>query len=399
MTVRAKLPDGVYEFTIVTPPAGNGPRVRISGTTYEIVSVDPADATATPVRFNHPTEGTLAWAGGKIPILYIHKMGSTFQPTDAFTWEEADLSGYGVPPNHVAEIRIEYPGVYADGDLEGIAGARQTGSALSRLVSIQPYLSGRNTVTFCVNVDADCKIEIYSNYLTGLTTVPKSQFRVLGYYENATYTETIITLDTTADAWDTDTLFASHGIPKGSVIEVVMGCVSNDYNRVIGLRQTGAAGRSYNMARGSYGSGGRWVRVFETTSVANGEVDTYVSTDSSYNTHRCMGYWDLTVGYTLVGTTYAPANPSAWENKNIGLAYRKIANVVMYNTLTTGTRTVGVRADGSALDRFHGVERARSTYISMWTACVEVVGAGIVEIYSSNITEAQLIVDGYLGSV
>jgi hypothetical protein len=156
---RVRVSGKTYALSTVTPPAGNGLRFREGGVTYEIEAIAVADPSASPVRFDHPTLGTLALVGSPLPLNYTELLSATFTVTDAETWEEKDLSGYGVPGGCVVEIRIEYPGVYSDGDLEAYAGVRQVGSALSRWISIQPYYSGLNTVTMLVTVDANRNIQ------------------------------------------------------------------------------------------------------------------------------------------------------------------------------------------------------------------------------------------------
>jgi len=403
MTLRVKLPDGKYNIDLDTPPSGNGPRIRIDGTTYEILSVDPSDPDATNVRFYHPTEGTLAWKGGRVPLTYTHLVGSNHSPSDGFTWEDWDLTTYGVPGNCVAEILAYHPRNDAGAALEGKPGVREKGSALNRRAILFPYQSTAQTVVFRVNVDEDGVIEVYDNYLVS-PPIPHCVFRVIGYFEGASYTETYIKLNSDDGNWDEDNLFTDHSIPKGSVIDVLMGAGTEDYGpQEIGIRSKGAAGRTYLMKDVWYDYGFNTVSVFETTNASNGKIETYCE-DASEATFYCMGYWEAVVEYTVVHEILVPSGASSWVDYDLdthSVPEGAVGVFVLFNREHETSNICGVRDDGSSLTRYVGIDWGEYVnpdyYATCVTMCNMTMGADSrVELYTTDTTYAYMYIDGYL---
>lgn len=333
---------------------------------------------------------------------YTELWSSQFSPSSAATWETKDLSGYSIPANCVAEILIEYPGDDDSNELDGRGGVRNTSSGQSRYYQIQPYESIDNAITLLVNVDSSQEIEIYSQYLTGLANVPYCNFRVVGYFTGASYTEKDIELQDT-DGWQTDDLFTDHSIPKGSVIDVLMGVWQDNADLEIGLREHGETGRTYLLDDGPYGQGVKWVRVFETTDATDGKVDTY-SEDSSETFHYCVGYWDSNVKHTVEDQILVPSSASSWVDMDLdtwSVPTNSIGNLISRNRDQNNAEQLGVRRDGSSLSRVRSVEEGdydgTDYYFSGYSMCVLITGSSsTIELYSSDTVYGRFSLDGYL---
>ncbi len=81
------------------------------------------------------------------------------QASAASTWEQTDLTMFGVPAGSVAQFVITN-----DGDLtEQYMGVRKTGSAQARMIDLQEAeAGGSDTAAMHVNVDGSSQIEWYS---------------------------------------------------------------------------------------------------------------------------------------------------------------------------------------------------------------------------------------------
>ena len=94
------------------------------------------------------------------PGTYTETGGVSGQVSVASTWEQADLSGFGVPPGSIAQFVITN-----DSDTsENYMGLRQTGSSLvNRMLDLQEAESGgTDTASMQVNVDGSSQVEWYS---------------------------------------------------------------------------------------------------------------------------------------------------------------------------------------------------------------------------------------------
>jgi len=332
-------------------------------------------------------------------LKYHELWSSDFDPDSGSAWEEVDLTSRNVPNNCVAEILIDYDG--DSEDYEASAGVRELGSSLERRYRIQPQYSADNMLTMLVNVDSDGKIEIYDNH--DIAHVSTCKFKVIGYFTGATYTETHIILDTdsTPPGWKTDDLYTDHSIPKGSVIEVLMGVDDNDSHLQVGLREYGQTGRQYYLNDGSYPLGARWIRVFETTDSTDGKIDTYV--EGGDGRLRCIGYWDQTVSHVVKKQELSASSPASWEDKNLNgysVPTDSIGNFVCINKDTNDVEIGGAREDGSSWSRIKQIDIATldtNTYVGAYSLCARILGASsTVEIYSGDTSDCTIILDGYL---
>ena len=336
-------------------------------------------------------------------IRYHDLMGAQHSPASAFTWEEWDLTSRGVPGNVVVEILVQYPGVFGDGDLEAKPGVREVGSALNRTIVLSSRGAADQMATFRVNVDADGVIEIYDNFLLGM--VPHCTFKPIGYFTGyGSYTETFINLNVGDGVWEATTLFDTYGIPKESICDVFVGCKGDDGVQEVGIRNPMELGFKYALNDVLYDYGNNSVYIFCATDNTDGNIEVYAN-DDSQGIAYCMGYWDLSVGYTTVNTSIVPGGAAAWWDCNLagdGVPDRSIAVMVGFNRENGVVNNCGVREDGSALARRFNVDHGEMTIGPFYWAtcvsmCIEALGANaVVELYTSDVTWAWFYCDGYL---
>ncbi len=337
-------------------------------------------------------------------IRYYELMSSYFSPSSGFTWEEFDLTSRGVPANCVAEIGIEHPKAEGGSALEQRAGVREVGSGLSRRIVLSPYAGARQRATMRVNVDGDSKIEIYGSYLT-IPSNPHPYFQVLGYYTGGTYTETNIELDFTDNTWHTNDLYTSDSVPKGSVVDVIIGPGREGGVQEVGLREFGESGRTYLMKDTWYDYGENTVSIYETTDASDGKIQTYCE-DATYmaESNIVAGYWDSSIEYTVMDQILVPSSAASWVDHDLD-TYSVPTNVpgvfIQFNREDDTVNTIGVREDGSSLTRYTNVDYGEYVnpdyYATCGTMTCQVTGADSrVELYTTDTTYGYLILDGYL---
>jgi len=337
-------------------------------------------------------------------IRYYELASANHSPSVGATWEDWDLTASGVPGNCVAEILAIYPRIDAGSALEAYPGVRENGSALTRTTVLSSYMSVAQMAVFRVNVDIDGVIEIYDNYLL-FPVIPHCVFRVIGYFTGATYTETVITLNDGDGAWTEDDLFTDHSIPKGSVIDVMMGVGDEFGVQEIGLRSQGAVGRTYLMKDVWYVYGYNTVSVFETTNTVNGKIETYCD-DDAYVTFKCFGYWDQSVEYTVVHDILVPSGAASWVDYDLdthSVPTKTVAVIVLFNREDDTANICGVREDGSSLTRYVAIDWGEYVdpdyFATCMTMCVEVLGVDSrIELYTTDTTYAWMYIDGYLNT-
>lgn len=107
------------------------------------------------------------------PGVFIEKIESLTGPISPSTWEDEDLSGFGVPNNSVAEIALKNDENTDDNTL----GARQDGSSLSRIAAQGASDgTGADSVNFHVPLSGTQIIELNT------TDVANTSFDLLGYW-------------------------------------------------------------------------------------------------------------------------------------------------------------------------------------------------------------------------
>lgn len=336
-------------------------------------------------------------------IRYYALSGANHSPSAGFTWEDWDLTLSGVPGNCVAEIRVTYPRADASSALEARPGVREKGSSLSRRTTLSPYFGTAQQCVFRVNTDSDAVVQIYDNYLV-TPSVPHCVFNVIGYYIGATYTETFIDLDFTDTTWDTNDLY-TEGVPKNSVVDIMLGPGREGGVQTVGLREYGETGRTYLMKDTWYDYGQNTVSIYETTDETNGYIQTYC-TDATYmsESNRVFGYWDQTVGHTVVSQVIVPSGAASWVDHDLD-TYSVPTNVagvfILYNREDDTVNTIGVRKDGSSLTRYVNMDKGEYVdpdyYATCGTMTCQITGTDSrVEVYTTDTTYGYLILDGYL---
>ena len=109
------------------------------------------------------------------------------------------------------------------------------------------------------------------------------------------------------------------------------------------------------------------------------------------------------VSYTEIFDSFVPAN-TGWQDYDIftnnGIPKGAIVEILMTNGTTNAGRDIGVRTDGSALDRYITIHESEDDGENGYNALVKVdASTGLIEIYCSATTGVTFYILGYFEGV
>ena len=323
-------------------------------------------------------------------------------PTAAGSWEVVDLSGapFGVPAHAVLEIAISN----ADADNEHWGGVRAVGSAFERRFQLHEAESGgTDAIVVHVQADALSRIETYAD------DIGQIQFTLLGYWVGGIYVETFDTFQAGASGTWQDHGLSSYGVAAGRVAEVVI--ANSDGSN---WHQAGPADRRVLAEpKSGFASGGvgrhRFRHVVRYGRERRGrDGGTVCGIRCSYRLHpgratgvrHRRGTWesDIAIPDPMVSGTWQDADLSA-----LGLPVRSVLQVALANedpgeVADPGPHWMGVREDGSSLDRTLHLHEAEGGGTDVVTYQVNAGDSATIELFHDEVTEnLQFRRGGFLG--
>lgn len=179
------------------------------------------------------------------------------------------------------------------------------------------------------------------------------------------------------------------------VAEIIMSNATTGTENTMGVRANGSSLSRYVTLHEAEGGGQTHARMFVQTD-ASGIIECYHSDVSDADYFYVVGYWE-NVGFTETATAAYPGTSSVWEDSII-LTASRVYHFILNNYEADVANTLGVRANGSSLERkilVHEPEAGGSNLLDMF---VKTDTSGVVDIYSSDLNNAQFIVSGYFGT-
>jgi len=278
-------------------------------------------------------------------IHYIETYTDKFLANDSDTWEEHDLTTYGIPVSTdslpiVAEIVAINKSTSAANEQD--VGIRSVGSNLDRKFLLDAAEGGgKDYLNMLVQVNSAGKIEIYGGSTSYI------EFQVIGYWKGATYIEAASGFTTVGDAsWNNYELGSQF---EDKVVDVV---VSNNATvcQSGGIRQVGSSlDRHHSIGKQE---GGLGFATMETVASGNtGTIQVY-SESASDVSFTLMGYWSTPPGdYNEMFSDITATESSSWHQKDFGISQSSIVEVALENWDAGTENKMGVREIGSSYDR------------------------------------------------
>ena len=202
--------------------------------------------------------------------------------------------------------------------------------------------------------------------------------------------------------WIVYPIHANHGIPKGAVVELIA-YNSNPFEELeVGLRNAGSSLERILDLHEAEGGGYVTAR-FLVTVDASGNIEYYRNADNNYGI-RINGYWTgIEFVETWIELSVLKAEQGIWTNKNLyisdSIPKEAVCHALLTNAATGNEEIVGVRTDGSSLERKIAIHEAEGGGINPLSMFVKTsVVDGIIEVYMEDKDTDRVIIGGYFGS-
>ena len=303
-----------------------------------------------------------------------------------------DISSSGAPANSVALIWV----MNGESSPKNM-GVRSTSSAAARYFDVYSSGAGIGGYSMHVNVDGSQQIDYYAE---GVSTSEK--FAVIGYWEDATYTEDYSTIGTTNNSWVTET---ASNLVANSVAEVIM-CSNGHNQNFVGAGSAAGTPDFYEDCDDTGASGNlptnfpceldgskqfKWRHERKSTEGGDSRIVGGLETGRTWTE------------YGSAGTYFTPsASSGAWYSETLVPTIPEGAIAVITGSNAAGSRKpiMGVRKVGSALEKkqiINEPERA-SKVAKTSTHYVEVDSSNNIEIYGgwSGLTSTTTNIRYYL---
>lgn len=242
---------------------------------------------------------------------------------------------------------------------------------------------GVTTARFLVNVDSNHEVVLRNVY-------GQTGFYIVGYWTGIDFTETWIDLNVVkADesTWVDRDVFTSSSIPKGSVClaSLVNRAAGYEYN--IGVRTDGSSLTRYVSIHEAEGGGVNAVSMFVKSSVADGIIEIWCEDEATDCSVIIQGYFGSDMDFTELMTIDAVVGVAVWADWDLTALLDqdgRVCDFLGLNTNTEGEFLIGVRKNGSGLNRViveHEAEGGGNTGFGM---NAESDTDGIVELWDPS---------------
>ena len=220
------------------------------------------------------------WLDGKYVDIF-----DSFTASSSGTWEDQDLTSFGVPSGSVVEI----VGANSDTSNDRELGIREKGSLLERRLNVRSAIvGGSSNVTFRVNSDANDNNTI-QKYVSNISN---TTFYLFGYWSvpPGKFIETIddIGVPSVDNTWENKDL-SSFGLNEFSVADIKLSNEESTAFNIMGVREDGSSINRIVALGASDGAGS----IFEGYhSSLSGTQVVEIKTDDRLNTSfTLLGYW------------------------------------------------------------------------------------------------------------
>ena len=321
----------------------------------------------------------------KEAIECYYEADSTWTADTADAWETKDLSvsPFNVPANAVVEIAIEQDASANDRD----GGVRAVGSSLQRrLLLHKTEAGGVNALVMHVQTNSSSQIQHYGD------TLSQPTFHLLGYWTCGTYVERFDTFTAGASGSWQDKNLCAYDVGPGHVAEIVMTNDDTVDEAEAGVRTKGSGlQRRLNIRKGeAITTGVETVTMFvEADTTTGSTIQAYAQDDADISFY-VVGYWSKApLAYTeLFADVGSPSANNAWEDVDLtafGVPDSARAEFVLANEDVDDERFLGVRANGSGLDRDTELHESEDGGASMVRMHVATDSTATMEFQLSNV--------------
>jgi hypothetical protein len=218
------------------------------------------------------------------------------------------------------------------------------------------------------------------------------------------WTEAFSSFTPAGTGWQDYDLYTNKSVPKGAIASIV--CTYNTTGTTVnaGVRTDGSSlSRYVLMAPYAYTGNVTTMMMYVKCDSSTGLIETYASATGNI-TFYLIGYWEG-VDFTEKFDSCLPGSASAWTDVNLntisGVPAGQVASILLANKEYNVVNTLGVRINGSSVVRYLPI-RGNITSGGAQTRCVTMQvktdGSGIIEAYSTDLSNTLMYCTGYFSS-
>jgi hypothetical protein len=330
------------------------------------------------------------------PITYTEDI--TLIPLNAIgglgEWRKTNITSYGIPSNSVVEI------ILLNNIPVGTAqvGIREVGSSLNRQIEINEAEDGGFTANrFLSNVNGSGFVEFWRD------NVDSYVGRFVGYWENVNFTEQWETYQVTNaedNMWhETDGTELSLVADKTHLITITNDDAGTEY--LGGVRNTTSTINRYVDIMESEGGGNQTTSMYVAVD-SNAKIDVY---SEQFNDIWFInqGYFNVMLFRELWWWTPALSDNDSWRTEGLTTLIPingTIVDFISKNRDAGQENSIGVRINGSSLERRINIREAESGGVSSYGMSVGTDENGFIEIYQPNfdVSNPRYYLTGYFFS-
>jgi len=189
----------------------------------------------------------------------------------------------------------------------------------------------------------------------------------------------------TESTWLTKGL-SGYGVPANAVVEIGIRNSNTSAERNAGVRAVGSSlDRKYALHEAE--DGGWDVMTFHVQANASSQIE-YYGDDDVQNKFYLLGWWSIGT-YVEKDQSFDAPTTGAWGDVSLsgyGVGANQYCEIMIRNSDTSNENWVGVRKNGSSLDRMVQLQEAEDGGRDMVTMIVQADASGTIEAYREDTT-------------
>lgn len=287
-------------------------------------------------------------------------------------WQEIDAGT--APNNSVAEI-IAWNN--ADATANTVA-VRDTAEAITKTLDLNKAESGGKTaVRFLINVDASGNVDLFRDSVN-------VGYTLLGYWEGVTWTdqwESTVLTSAEDDFWfELPAARLSLQIDRAHLITISH--YDTGKEQVAGARTTGSGLVRWTAIMKAEAGGVQCMDVFVHTDAVDGNIEVW---SGQYNDHTFynQGHFDAAIVFTEGRRAISGAGVAGWIDQDLftdrGVPKGSVVDFNVGNRQIDIELTLGVRQNGTVLERTIEIREAEGDGICSYGTSVQTDANGIIE--------------------
>ena len=210
------------------------------------------------------------------------------------------------------------------------------------------------------------------------------------------YTELIDSFTiASASAWTDYNIFTLKGVPKGAIVEIALCNAQTGTEQTMGVRTDGSALNRSILIHEAEGGGEVVYTMPVKVHATTGLIECYTTATANY--FRILGYF-TGCDFTEAMATTAISTTGAWTDHDLGANGGLVHSVVISSAKQDASATMGIRTNGSALNRYLKVHEPEAGGESGFMFYVKSDVNDVIEYWLEEGTSKSLIDLGYFDS-